>query len=401
MTHKFKWLIVQFTILIFLVSCANPQLSNNDKVIKIVTSFPMQKIALGKSSANSVKLALSEVDYQVRGYTIELVILDDGKEDGQWVADKERQNAEQAVNDPQVVAYIGPLNSGAAKISIPIINKGGLLQISHSNTWPGLTKVGFAPGEPGIFYPTGRRNYFRTAPTDDLQAPAAVNWALELGFETVYILDDGETYGKGLADLFEAFAGDSDLNVVGHQTIDKTTQDYTDILSEIKDLTPPIDLIYFGGFSANGAPVLVKQMQELDMEASFMGPDAIVDTAFIEQAGEAAEGVYATLVGLPPTQLTEGKGKAFVEAYTNAYGAEPEAFSHLAYDATQVILQAIEKADSVDRAGILNAVKEMNSLQGAAGAFQFDKNGDTTLLVISGNVVQDQSYKFVDTLPTR
>ena len=161
------------------------------RTIRIVTSFPMQGVALGKSAVNAVQLAVEERGGEVAGLSIELVVLDDGTKTGQWDADLEAANARKAIADPQVVAYIGPLNSGAAKVSIPITNQAGLVHISPANTWPGLTKVGFAPGEPGIFYPTGRRTYFRTCPTDEYQAPAAARWAESWGFRSVFILDDG------------------------------------------------------------------------------------------------------------------------------------------------------------------------------------------------------------------
>ncbi|RME41218.1 MAG: branched-chain amino acid ABC transporter substrate-binding protein [Caldilineae bacterium] len=370
-------------------------------MVKIVTSFPMQRVALGQSIVNSIRLALAEADYRAGDYTIELVVLDDGNAEGQWLADKEAENARRAVNDPQVVAYIGPLNSGAAKISIPITNRGGLAHISPSNTWPGLTKVGFAPGEPGIFYPTGQRNYFRTAPTDDLQAPAAVKWAENLGFKTVFLLDDGETYGKGLADLFEAFAYTSRLTVIGHQTIDKTAADFRDVLTAIQQQAPNLDLIYFGGYSANGAPLLVRQMKELNMAAHFMGPDGIVDSYFIQQAGPAAEGGYATLVGVPPAALTTERGQAFVQAYRAAYNTEPEAFSYLGYDAAQVIVQALRRADPLQRSTVLETINSLGTIEGAAGHFQFDEQGDTTLKVISGNIVRNQTFQFMEILPTR
>jgi branched-chain amino acid transport system substrate-binding protein len=304
----------------------------NRRTIRIVTSFPMQGVALGKSVVNAVQLAVEEEGGEVAGLSIELVVLDDGTETGQWDPDLEAANAQKAIADPQVVAYIGPLNSGAAKVSIPITNQAGLVHISPTNTWPGLTKVGFAPSEPGIFYPTGRRTYFRTCPTDEYQAPAAARWAESLGFRSVYILDDGEAYGKGLADLFEETAFELGLEVLGHVTIDKMADDYQKVLEQVTATNP--DLVYFGGYTPNGAPVLVRQMREMGMDAGFMGPDAIVDSAFIAGAGEAAEGVYATLVGVPPSGWSEGAAADFAVRYRERFGADPEAFSDYAYDAT-------------------------------------------------------------------
>jgi branched-chain amino acid transport system substrate-binding protein len=368
----------------------------SNRTIRIVTSFPMQGVALGRSVANAVQLAVEENGGQVAGFSIEVVALDDGTETGQWDPELEAANAQKAVADPQVVAYIGPLNSGAAKVSIPITNEAGLVQISPTNTWPGLTKVGFAPGEPGIFYPTGRRTYFRTCPTDEYQASAAARWAESLGFRSVYILDDGEAYGKGLADLFEDTAYELGLEVLGHVTIDKMADDYQEVLEQVAETAP--DLIYFGGYTPNGAPLLVRQMREIGMDAGFMGPDAIVDSAFIAGAGEVAEGVYATLVGVPPSGWTEDKIAHFANRYRERFGAEPEAFSHFAYDAATAVLIAIDRAGTRDRRAILNAMTTSGDMDGLGGRFTFDINGDTTITTVSGSVVHNGTFQYLETL---
>ncbi len=186
---------------VFLSGCAKKQ-----ETIKIVTSLPMREITAGEEILNGIKLALEEVDYKVGNYKIELVVEDGGDKKGQWQESIEEDIATRTVQDSDVMVYLGTYNSGAAMVSVPITNKAGLVQISPGNTWPGLTKPGFTPGQPGIFYPTGARNYFRVVPTDDLQGRVAAIWAQDLGFKNVYIFDDGDYYGKGIAGLFEKTA---------------------------------------------------------------------------------------------------------------------------------------------------------------------------------------------------
>jgi branched-chain amino acid transport system substrate-binding protein len=217
-----------------------------------------------------------------------------------------------------------------------------------------------------------------------------------LGFRSVYILDDGEAYGKGLADLFEETAFELELEVLGHVTIDKMADDYQKVLEQVTATNP--DLVYFGGYTPNGAPVLVRQMREMGMDAGFMGPDAIVDSAFIAGAGEAAEGVYATLVGVPPSGWSEGAAADFAVRYRERFGADPEAFSDYAYDATGAVLAAIERAATPDRKAILNAMATLGDLQGVGGRFTFDINGDTTITTVSGNVVRNGTFEYLETL---
>jgi branched-chain amino acid transport system substrate-binding protein len=363
----------------------------SSETIKIVASHPMRGIAQGQNIVSGIKMALEEVNYKAGNYKIELIVEDDGNETGQWQEGLERQIAEKAAADPDVMVYVGNLNSGAAKISIPINNKANLAQISVANTWPGLTKPGFASGEPGIFYPTGVRNYFRTCATDSDQGPFAAIWAKELGAKNVYIYDDGESFGKGVADLFSQKAKEIGLNVLGQKTIDKTAADLTEELDKIKDLD--VDMIYFGGMAANGAIPLAKAIKQLGLKAKLMGPDGIMDQAFIDGAGEAAEGVYATVTGMNPKEL-KGDGKIFFDKYVAKYGKEPETYADSGYEAAKVILEAIANAGAKDRQKILEKVAGLKNYKGLSGKWGFDANGDTTLKIISGNVVSAKAFNF-------
>jgi branched-chain amino acid transport system substrate-binding protein len=288
------------------------------------------------------------------------------------------------------------MNSGAAKISLPLTNRAGMIQISPSTTWPGLTKPGFAQGEPAIFYPTGHRNFFRTCSTDDVQGPAAATWARDLKFRSFYVLDDGEAYGAGVAALFSRRAEQLGLTNSGHQTIDKTAKDFGAVLTKVKQAKP--DVVYFGGTVANGAALIVQQMRALGITAAFMGPDAIVDTSLIDEAGPAAEGVYATFVGAPPAQLTSDMGRKFYADFKAKYNEEPEAFAQLGYDAAQVLITAMQasmhQSGVIDRAGILAYVTAATSFEGTVGTFGFDQHGDTTVTLVSGSRVRNGIFEF-------
>ncbi|HSD83694.1 MAG TPA: branched-chain amino acid ABC transporter substrate-binding protein, partial [Anaerolineae bacterium] len=227
--------------------------SGGQQLVRVYVSLPLQSpspntTGMGESIANGIQLAFEQEQaganpqagnvptqafYQVGATQVELRIRDDGNAAGQWEQEKEEKNAQEAAQDLQAVAYLGPYNSGAAMVSIPILNRAGLLQISPSATWPGLTKPGFAQAEPGKFYPTGKRTFFRVVPTDEKQGPAAALWARSLGLRTFYILDDGEGYGVGIASLFASYAQQIGMFQVGRQTIDKTATDYRSVLEAV------------------------------------------------------------------------------------------------------------------------------------------------------------------------
>ena len=151
---------------------------------------------------NGEKLALEEAGGKVGKFTIKYVSLDDATAAaGKWEPGQVSTNARKAAQDKSTIAYLGEFNSGASAISIPIINEAGILQISPSNTYVGLTRAeGADKGEPDKYYPTGKRTYGRVVPADDIQAAAQVTYQKDEGCTKIYILNDKEVYGKGVAD---------------------------------------------------------------------------------------------------------------------------------------------------------------------------------------------------------
>jgi branched-chain amino acid transport system substrate-binding protein len=303
------------------------------------------------------------------------------------------------VADKSVVAVIGHFNSGAAKLSIPILNKANLVMVSPANTYPGLTKPGKGvANEPNVYYPNSKRNYARVVPADDLQGVAAANWAKSLGVKKVYILHDQELYGKGLADIFEASAKKQGIEILGNNGIDSKASDYKAVMNGIKDKAP--DLIYFGGTTQTNAGQLIKDMRNVGMTADkvkFMGPDGTFEQALIDAGGKDAEGVYATFGGVPAREL-KGTGQKWYESYKKQYKSEPEAYAAYGYESAKVIVDAINKVCKNDREAIRDAVLNTKNFNGVLGTWSFDPNGDTTLTTLSGNVVKNGKWEFVTVL---
>src|SRR5438045_5714987 len=167
-------------------SCAFAQA--DPAVINIVSSLPRTGSVRGQTDTivNGIVMAIQEAGSKVGSFVLKYEDLDDATAAaGQWTAEKEAANADQAIKDPDVMVYIGTYNSGAAKVSMPKLNQAGLLMISPANTWPGFTKPGLGdPGEPDVYRPSGKRNYVRVVPADDLQALRAAQWAKEMGMKT-------------------------------------------------------------------------------------------------------------------------------------------------------------------------------------------------------------------------
>ena len=375
--------------------------AEQSQVIKIVTSLPRtgSSNAQTTSIVNGVKMALSDVGGKVGEFELLLEDLDDASpERGNWDPAIEAQNADRAIKDPDVMVYIGPYNSGASKISMPKLNQAGLVMINPAATWPGLTKSGIGePNEPRVYRPAQQVNFFRVVPADDIQGRVAAKWASEMGVKRVFVKHDGELYGKGIAGVFKKSAPANGLEIVGFEQIDPKASNYKSLAIKVKQLQP--DLAYFGGLTQTNAGQLVKDLRAGGFSAKIMLPDGCFESAFIEAAGKEAidSEIYITFGGMPPAKLA-GKGQEFFQRYKQTYNSEPEAYAIYGYEAGKVAVDAIRRAGKKDRAAILAAVAATKDFEGALGKWSFDPNGDTSLVLCSGNTIKDGKFEFVKLL---
>jgi branched-chain amino acid transport system substrate-binding protein len=347
---------------------------------------------------NGIRMAVDEGGGKVGEWTIVYEDWDDASpQRGTWDPAVEAANADRAIRDPDVMVYIGTYNSGAAKISIPKLNNAGLAMISPANTWPGLTKPGKGePNEPDIYRPSGRINYFRVVPADDIQGPLGAEWAARLGVASTFVLHDRELYGKGIADIFRARAEAVGLVVRGYEGIDTKASNYKALATKIK--AQNVDLVYFGGTTQSNGGQLVKDLRASGFRGKIMVPDGCVELAFIESASpENLFETYATFGGLPADRLT-GKGAEFVARYRERFKIEPEAYAVYGYEAARVAIEAVRTAGKKDRLAILDAIAATRNFDGALGTWSFDANGDTSLETMSGLVVKDGEFQFAETL---
>lgn len=371
-------------------------------VIKIVSSLPQtgSSAQQSQSTINGIRMAIDEVGGKVAGFGVVLENLDDASpERGAWDPALEAANADKAIRDLDVIAYIGTLNSGSAKISMPKLNAAGLAMVSPANTWPGLTKPGVGEAnEPAVYRPSGKVTFFRVMPADDLQGRVAAEWSKELGAKKVYLLHDKELYGKGIATIFQKTAESIGLPVAGIEGIDPRASNYRAVVTKIRQTGA--DLVFYGGTVQSNAGQLVKDLRTGGLKTcKFMVPDACFERSFIEAAGpqNVNNDTYVTFGGVPPAQLT-GKGKEFYEAYKAKFGNEPEGYAVYGYEAAKVVLTAVERAGSKERAAIIEQIAAIRDFDGALGKWSFDENGDTSLTTMSGNTVENGQFKFVKLL---
>jgi len=382
---------------------ATPAFAQKRETIKLVSSLPRTGSAQGQTDhiVNGIKLAIAEAD---KGFPFDVryVDMDDATAaQGAWAAEKEADNAQAAAKDKDVMAYIGPYNSGAAKFSMPILNEEGLVMVSPSTTWPGLTKKvkgDEKSGEPGIYRPSGKVNFCRVCPNDAVQGPlSAVFVADELKAKSVYILDDKELYGVGVADAFESKCKDLKVKVLGRESIDTRAKDYRELMAKVKKAAP--DAVHFGGTTQSGGPQLAIDMNAVGPVCPFVVPDGCYEQAFITNTGaETFDKLvcYVTIGSVESAELAKGTGAAFVKAYKAKFKVEPEIYAVYGYEAAAIVLAAIKSVGKKDRDAIRKAVLATKDFdKGALGKWSFDADGDTTLQQIT--VSKIEKGKFVPT----
>ena len=320
-------------------------------------------------------LAVEDANAQggVAGYKINVTVLDNGTTTaGQYDPAQAATNARKLVADASVVANLGPEMSGSGKAMAPILSQGNLATITPSSTNPDITDPKFA----AQFRPAGKAIYFRTVTTDAYQGPNMANYfAQTLKVKNVYILDDSGAYGVGMADAFEAQAKKIGLTVLGHDQLDPREADYTTILTKIKSQNP--DALYFGGTSLAGIK-LVKQSYDILPNIVKGGGDGVYSASLMKGAGyPAIEGWYATIAA--PYIADNPEVAPWIKRYEAKYGRGPTSYSFTAYDAVQVILDAIkrvaESGKAVSRDAVRDAIQIAN-VKTLQGAVSFDENGD-------------------------
>ncbi|MDY7095882.1 MAG: branched-chain amino acid ABC transporter substrate-binding protein [Acidobacteriota bacterium] len=392
--QKLFWLCLCWVPWVLLMGCGQP---GDRPELRVVIST-LATSGSGHDVVRGAQLALDEAGGKAGGHPIALEIYDTLELTAEQPLSVrlEKAIAEQAVADPQVIAYLGPMASHQAKVSMPILNRASLPQVSSTTTWPGLTRAGFGPGEPGIYFPTGKRHFFRVATPDDVQAAAAARWAKELGYQSIYLLHNSLPYGQGLSGIFEETLRDLGLDIVGHSKLEVASTDREWIISlpqKIAETSP--DLVFYAGGSEQGAVNLLRNIRRQNPEISILGTEGIQRNEFIERLGrEHAEGILATNVALPIDQAQTETARMFRGRYQERYGEAPQPLAASTYEAMKAILWAIDTAPEPSREEVLAALHSMQEVPGLLGPWHFDERGDTSLQAVAGYRVEEGRWVF-------
>lgn len=350
-------------------------------VVRIGSASPLTgpQAHIGIDIRNGVQLAIEDANaagVEVGGKRVkfELVAKDDEANP------TKATTVAQKLVDSKVAAVVGHFNSGASIPASKIYADAGIPQISPSSTNPKYTQQGF-------------KTAFRVVAHDDQQGPTLARFATaKLGAKMIAVIDDSTAYGQGIADAFEATVKAAGATIVAREhTTDKDT-DFKAILTKIKGRNP--DLIMFGGIDPQAGP-MVKQMAELGIKARYIGGDGIQTPSFIKLAGPAAEGVIASIPGLPKEKMPGGA--QFLQKFKAKFGGDVELYAPMGYDAVMVLVDSMKRAGSTDPAKFLPEIGKTN-YQGVIGPIAFDEKGDLRNGPITMYVVKGSKWEALETV---
>jgi branched-chain amino acid transport system substrate-binding protein len=395
--------------LIALSGCGGGSADETQKgaTLAIYSSFPYQgpPRSISTSTSNGIRLALDQVQHRVGKFELKYVPLDDSTvQAANWTPEATSANARRAAQDEAAIAYIGEFNSGATAISLPILNEAGIPQVSPSNTAVGLTtdEPGSSEGEPDKYYPTGKRTFVRIVPKDTIQGTALATLMKEDGCANVFIINDEEVYGAGLARNLERSAARLGIAVVGNSGIDPRAPNYRAIAARLK--AEGTECFAFAGITPNNAVSLFRDVHATLPHARLYGGDGVSDSPFVDPErgipANVARRTQITVATLPPEAYPPG-GRRFFSDYAKAYGdSSPEPYAIYGYEAARLIVDAIRRAGESDelRAAVIEQLFRTKGRQSVLGTYDIDENGDTTITDYGAYRIRDGELRFNRTI---
>jgi branched-chain amino acid transport system substrate-binding protein len=342
----------------------------------------------GVAILDGARLALADAGGRVGRYRIVLKGLDDSTvQRGQWDPGQTTLNARRAILDSTTIGYVGELDSGASAVSIPLLNRAEIAQVSPASTGAGLTvsDAGAFPGEPAKYYPTGVRTFARVVPNDGVQAAAQVKLQKRLGCTGTYVLDDGDVDGQDLASSFAAAARLGGLRIVAAQEFQPRATNYTSVVASIAQTRA--NCVLLSAIADSGPARLFEQLAAALPRAHIFGSSGMAESTFSDPAlggiPKRLDGRILITVAALGANSYPPAGRSFLVRYAARYG-RPEPDALYGYEAMSLMLAAIARATHGGRqvprrsevAAQLLLTRDRHSV---LGTYSIDGNGDTTI----------------------
>jgi branched-chain amino acid transport system substrate-binding protein len=387
-------------------STSAPGDSSEAKTLTVYSSLPLQGAQRPQTTdlVKGIQLALEQAGDKAGKFKVKYESLDDSTaQAGAWTPEATQANALKAAGDDSTAFYIGEFNSGASAVSIPILNEAGVPQISPANTAVGLTsdEPGADAGEPDKYYPSGSRTYARIVPKDTIQGAALATLMKQDGCTKVYMTNDKEVYGAGLAKNIQGAADSQGLDIVANDAIDKNAPNYRSLAGKAKGAGA--DCFVYSGITANNAVQLYKDFAAALPDAKLYGPDGVAETGFADPKeggvpAEVAARVKVTVATLSPDEYPPD-GQEFFDSFREKYDEpNPNPYAIYGYEAMRLALDAIGRSETGAKEDIVKALFSTKDRKSVLGTYSIDENGDTTLTDYGVYTIKDGELQFDSTI---
>ncbi len=339
---------------------------------------------------NAIKLAIEENGGKAGLLTITYVALDSStREAAEWTDDRVLDNARQAVRDINAIAYIGDKDSAATALSLPLTNEGGILQVSPTSSYDGLTRSGgVRTGEPERFYPSAKRTFGRMVPPDHVQASALVGYMKAEGVRQLALIGDRELEGGGLADQVSKAAVAQGITVVDKGRIDATKGDLAGHARDVADTGA--DAFLYAGDASTGAARIFQAVGAATTSMLLFGPAAASEPSVVDELSPSVKRRLRITTPTLPPRLLPASARAFRAKFASTFGRAPAPEALLSYEATQAVLASIRAAGAKgnDRNAVITAFHAIRNRRSVLGTYSIDRYGDTSLSRFAGNTVR-------------
>ena len=359
------------------------------EALTVYVSAPLhgERGAEGKAIVDGARLALADAGGRVGGFDIRAAYLDDSR-GRRWSMVRTAANARRAAEDVTAIGYIGDLDSGATRTSLPITNQAEMAQISPGSTAVDLTRVPpVGDLDPDRYRPSDKQTFARVVPDDEVQARAAAQFAKRLGARRAFVMSDGSPFGRTLADEFAREASGLGIGNAG-----RSDQAPPRASLDTIDLRGRPDVIYYGG-SPGRTVSLVRAVSNSFPAAPVIASDALYDKSLRICRG-LREPLYITSPLREPARLGRPAG-AFLHGYRTRFGT-PLPQAAYGYESMSLLLDSIRRAgdDGDDRDAVIDELLATRNRDSIVGRYSIDGNGDTTLDLITVYGVRDCRRSF-------
>jgi branched-chain amino acid transport system substrate-binding protein len=364
------------------VSGANEATGN---LLAVYSSLPLQGPAAASSAeiVDGERLALAQAGGHVGKFKVGYVSLDDANpQSGKLDPEATSTNAKTAAQDTSTIAYLGELGSPATAVSLPLINAAGILQVSPSSTYVGLTSsLDAGQDEPERFYPSGKRSFGRLQPGDPGQADAQLQLMRTLGVRKLYVLDDQDPFALPLAEIVSAQAQRAGIALAAHDSILTTAPTQAAYAGEAEKIArAKPDAVFFAGGTQTGTAALWRALHRAEPKLLLLGTSALEEPAFTGAIGAAGSQTYLTTPILPLADYPPPAARVLAD-YRRRFGGRPGPYALYGYEAMSVVLDAIRRAADRgnDRQTVIDRFFQTKDRHSVLGTYSVLASGETTL----------------------